>query len=735
MSDWKFNWLTSWEEVFAPAIQAKWEQWAELSSTSHVFFHPALARAWIETYRPIWDLEPLFAIASSGPTTIFLPLVRWHRNWKNAWQKIIVPVGHSDFDYADPLLLDNTSFNDWPGFWSAWRDALEGIAGTDYDEVRISGIHRSLADEEDPCWSHDAVCPYADISDDTTIEDYLRRRTKGENSELRRRHRHLAAQGCLEYKVYRGDEIAAALPSLQRFLAYHRKRWPHAYKALGFHQKLLKHGLAAGVLHFSEIRLNQVAISWHLGFAWQRRFYYYMAGFNPAFHQFSPGTLHLVSCVEDAIKKRFETFDRLRGDEPHKSGWTLRTEELMRLGWVRPGAGSRTKHWLVNRAKPIFGRDSDRATLVPADSLDRRQQHARSSAPDWKFDWLTTWEELSAPTFQDQWRRWSEESPTSHVFYHPEAAAAWIETYRPIRELEPLFAVARRGPTKIFLPLVRWRRNWKNAWQRMIVPVGYSDFDYADPLLIGDPKGMDWTSFWSALAKKIETQWGRGCDEVNIAGIRESVVGADNGHWSADAVCPYSDVSADTCIDEHLKKLPKSLRGDVNRQQRRLSSIGQLEYHIYSQAELEVASISLDRFLEVHRQRWPNAYKAPGFHLRLLSRGLAAGFGRFSELRLNAEPISWHLGFIWKDRFYYYMPAFDPAFREYSPGKVHLLYCIEAAIQKKCTIFDHLRGEDAYKAGWATSTTTLRKLAWRNRAAVSETKRWLVDSARQLVSR
>lgn len=51
--------------------------------TSHVFFHPALARAWVDTYLPLQDMRPLFAVVENGGTTAVLPLVLWRRNWKN----------------------------------------------------------------------------------------------------------------------------------------------------------------------------------------------------------------------------------------------------------------------------------------------------------------------------------------------------------------------------------------------------------------------------------------------------------------------------------------------------------------------------------------------------------------------------------------------------------------------------------------------------------------------------
>jgi len=52
-----------------------------------------------------------------------------------------------------------------------------------------------------------------------------------------------------------------------------------------------------------------------------RRFYYYLGGFDPHFDQISPGTLLIGYAVEHAIRDRINTFDFLRGQEAYKYLW------------------------------------------------------------------------------------------------------------------------------------------------------------------------------------------------------------------------------------------------------------------------------------------------------------------------------------------------------------------------------------------------------------------------------
>jgi hypothetical protein len=117
----------------------------------------------------------------------------------------------------------------------------------------------------------------------------------------------------------------------------------------------------------------------------------------------------------------------------------------------------------------------------------------------WKFHWLTRWEEIWDEGFVRQWQAWLDESPSAHVFFHPAMVKAWMETYLPLRDLLPCFLIAESAAHIVFFPLVFWRRNWKNAFQKLLIPVGYSDYDYHDPIVVGlkTEESIGMNSFWA----------------------------------------------------------------------------------------------------------------------------------------------------------------------------------------------------------------------------------------------
>lgn len=349
----------------------------------------------------------------------------------------------------------------------------------------------------------------------------------------------------------------------------------------------------------------------------------------------------------------------------------------------------------------------------------------------WTFECIIDWETIWSEDFIKKWQTWLEQSWSGHVFFHPALVKAWVETYRPLQDISPLFLIAMCGDMTVFIPLVLWKRNWKNAFLREIIPVGYSDFDYHDPIIVGKRENFEKDDFWSSLLEGLGLL-GLSYDSVNITGIRTELAGTGQ-NWQGDEICPYCDISNFTTPEEFLPSLKQSLRGDLRRQIRRLQEQGELSYHVYSPHDLAESLVILPEFLAFHAKRWPNAYKAPYFHENLLRQGLKEGIVHFSELRLDGTPISWHLGFVDRDRFYYYLPLIDPAFSKLSPGKVHLLKNVEEAIRLKLSVYDHLRGEESYKSGWTNEIEKLHNFVRRKNTVSSKVKLFMVDKLKPLI--
>jgi CelD/BcsL family acetyltransferase involved in cellulose biosynthesis len=115
----------------------------------------------------------------------------------------------------------------------------------------------------------------------------------------------------------RGQDGVLASPDVQRF-----------------HRDAARRLLAAGLLRMYALRLEGRTAAVFHGFAARGRTYYYLAGFDPAFERFSPGTLAVGHAIQEAAREGAAEFDFLRGGEAYKYRWGARDRPCysVRLG-------------------------------------------------------------------------------------------------------------------------------------------------------------------------------------------------------------------------------------------------------------------------------------------------------------------------------------------------------------------------------------------------------------------
>ncbi len=322
---------------------------------------------------------------------------------------------------------------------------------------------------------------------------------------------------------------------------------------------------------------------------------------------------------------------------------------------------------------------------------------------NWQFHIIQSWDDIWSDKHLAQWQNHLNQSPNAHVFFHPALVRAWVETYLPLRNLTPLFVWAQHDSgCTAFLPLVLWKKNWRNAWMKSIVPAGYSDFDYHDPVFSTIPDSPN--NFWNELMNELRSSisW----DEIQIDGLHDSCQPV-SWHMTGEEPCPYISLTGFQSIDDYLATRSKKMRYNLKRQRKKAEETAELSFHDYSAQDIPEALAELPLMLSLHAQRWPNAYKAPQFHNNLISEGLKNHILHFSKLSFNDQPASWRIGFYFKDRYYSYMPTINPQFFQFGPGKIHLLHCIQFAIDHRLTVYDQLRGSELYKSEWTQEADTI----------------------------
>jgi CelD/BcsL family acetyltransferase involved in cellulose biosynthesis len=325
-----------------------------------------------------------------------------------------------------------------------------------------------------------------------------------------------------------------------------------------------------------------------------------------------------------------------------------------------------------------------------------------------KFSIYRSWDEVDDPAFISQWREWVDRSTDAHVFNHPSMVRVWTDTYRTLQEISPYYCVATtESGSTIFLPLVIWRRNWKNGFLRMLVPAGLRDYDYHDPLVAGEVSAAESGEFWKRI-REIEAGCGtRLFDEILLPCVRNQ---EHSDTWVPDeAICPYKDLRPYADFDEFFAGLGAKTRNTQRRQMRLLEALGRVEFHVFQRDENELALRSFPAFLDAHSQRWKNSYRTPGLHENIMRELFDTGIVHFSEIRIDSRPVSWEIGFRYKSKAYRYLGAFLEDYSKYSMANMHLVYLIKDCFSHGIDIFDHLRGGFSYKSSWSDGAVPLYK--------------------------
>jgi CelD/BcsL family acetyltransferase involved in cellulose biosynthesis len=193
--------------------------------------------------------------------------------------------------------------------------------------------------------------PYLQL--DGEFDKYFRSRSKNLTGSLRRRRRRLDEEGTVEIEVADGREQRAEL--LREGYALEDSGWKQdtAIASRGdarrFYDGLADWAAERGILRLAFLRLDGRAVAFQLALEDDGVFYYCKAGYDPAYHRFSPGTLLFAALLERAFDQGLRQAEFLGADEPWKLEWTDTVRELERFEAFSPSvagmAGWAAERW------------------------------------------------------------------------------------------------------------------------------------------------------------------------------------------------------------------------------------------------------------------------------------------------------------------------------------------------------------------------------------------------------
>jgi len=214
-----------------------------------------------------------------------------------------------------------------------------------------------------------------------------------------------------------------------------------------------------------------------------------------------------------------------------------------------------------------------------------------------------------------------------------------------------------------------------------------------------------------ALAALLADRAMLGHDYADLFGLsRDSrlVAACDPGalHLFERVAAPLLDLSRGW-EETYRAKTSSKGRAHLRRRRRQLASAGKVGLSIArTEDELKPA---MEEGLRLHKLRWQGRPDGSGFATptgarfnRGALRALAAvDAARIVTLTLDGRAIAFVYYIAFERRMFLYRIAFDPAYSQYSPGRINLIDALEAGAGEGLTLLEFLGGPDRYKLEFA----------------------------------
>ncbi len=320
-------------------------------------------------------------------------------------------------------------------------------------------------------------------------------------------------------------------------------------------------------------------------------------------------------------------------------------------------------------------------------------------------------------------------SVTPFPFQSIEWAESWWSVFGADNELLLLRATDEQGRVIGIAPLMCT----ETALGRTIQCIGGADVtDYLDIIASEGDLGGVWSAVldyllarrdeWDALDFHCFPQWSP--SQATVADLLSGTLAVEIGQ---EEVCPI--VRLDGSFETYLRALPKKERHEVRRKARnfeRDAPTGRVRII----TEKPDALAALPDFFRLHRLSAPDKERfltpeVERFFAAMIGATADAGWLRLYLLDIDGSAVAAVVTFVADGRMLVYNSGYDPAFAHISAGMVLVGMMIEDAARQGLTVFDFLRGNEAYKYRFGATDTPL----WRVIAAPDR------DAARAEIAR
>lgn len=150
---------------------------------------------------------------------------------------------------------------------------------------------------------------------------------------------------------------------------------------------------------------------------------------------------------------------------------------------------------------------------------------------------------------------------------------------------------------------------------------------------------------------------------------------------------------------EYFDRLPKKIRDELKRRQKRINEIGNVSFEIGFKDEQ--FSRYVDQYNSVRERSWksPESDKAFLYDVRKMVN--SKGWLRSAFLYVDSVPIAAQIRYVANGTGYFMEALHDKRYDKYGPGNLLRLKVIEHLIDSdQVSVIDQLRGNEPYKEYW-----------------------------------
>jgi CelD/BcsL family acetyltransferase involved in cellulose biosynthesis len=361
-------------------LQAEWTALLERCPSAN----PFLTWEWMSTWWRIYGADQrllLLAVRDGGRLVGLAPLKSRERGWGLGRLRVAEFIGTGSDVVADHLDVIVAAGHEAAvvGACAAHLAADREIRGID---LRAFSGRSPVADEMYRALvlrrGHlqlrpHSVCPQRQLP--ATWAAFMAAASKNYRKKLGEYERRCARDHGAALRV--SDSPDALARDLARLITLHQRRWGARSRAFvspqyrAFHAQLTKTFFERGWIRMLSLDTPDEAMAVLYCYAYNGRYYYYQAGWNPDQSKHRPGLVLLHNAMRLAIGEGATVFDFLRGREEYKYLWADADVTNVQLAYWRswPDWAVQKGLHMVDQARqsPLWAQGPRRAALLPAE--------------------------------------------------------------------------------------------------------------------------------------------------------------------------------------------------------------------------------------------------------------------------------------------------------------------------------------------------------------------------------